>query len=47
MPNIVETRESLEDLLSYPDTEELFHELVNKLPRRKQRGIGDVQNSSI
>jgi len=27
-PGIVESAESLDDLLSYPDTEELFHDLV-------------------
>jgi serine/threonine-protein kinase HipA len=40
-PGIVETKESLEDLLSYPDTEELFHELVTKYAIRS--GVSGVQ----
>jgi serine/threonine-protein kinase HipA len=40
-PGIVETRESLEELLSYPDTEELFHELVSKYALRS--GVSGVQ----
>lgn len=40
-PGIVETRESLEDLLSYPDTEDLFHELVSKYALRS--GVSGVQ----
>ncbi|MBI1920012.1 MAG: type II toxin-antitoxin system HipA family toxin [Geobacter sp.] len=40
-PGIVETVESLEDLLSYPDTEELFHDLVSKYALRS--GVSGVQ----
>jgi serine/threonine-protein kinase HipA len=40
-PGIVETRESLEDILSYPDTEELFHDLVSKYALRS--GVSGVQ----
>lgn len=40
-PGIVESPESLEELLSYPDTEELFHELVAKYALRS--GISGVQ----
>lgn len=40
-PGIVETRESLEELLSYPDTEELFHELVSRYALRS--GVSGVQ----
>jgi len=40
-PGIVETKESLEDLLSYPDTEDLFHELVKKYALRS--GVSGVQ----
>ncbi len=40
-PGIVETRESLEDMLSYPDTAELFHELVSKYALRS--GVSGVQ----
>lgn len=40
-PGIVETRESLEDMLSYPDTAELFHDLVSKYALRS--GISGVQ----
>jgi serine/threonine-protein kinase HipA len=40
-PGIVETQESLEELLSYPDTEELFHELVTKYAIRS--GVSGVQ----
>lgn len=41
VPGIVETRESLEDMLSYPDTEELFHDLVSKYALRS--GVSGVQ----
>ncbi|HMN11868.1 type II toxin-antitoxin system HipA family toxin [Geobacter anodireducens] len=41
LPGIAETRESLDALLSYPDTEELFHELVSKYALRS--GISGVQ----
>jgi len=40
-PGIIETKESLEDLLSYPDTEDLFHELVTKYALRS--GVSGVQ----
>jgi serine/threonine-protein kinase HipA len=40
-PGIVETAESLEELLSYPDTDELFHDLVAKYALRS--GISGVQ----
>ena len=40
-PGVVETRESLEDMLSYPDTEELFHDLVSKYALRS--GVSGVQ----
>lgn len=40
-PSIVETAESLDDLLSYPDTEELFHDLVSKYALRS--GVSGVQ----
>lgn len=40
-PGIVETRESLEELLSYPDTEELFHDLVSRYALRS--GVSGVQ----
>jgi serine/threonine-protein kinase HipA len=40
-PGIVETRESLEELLAYPDTEELFHDLVTKYALRS--GVSGVQ----
>ncbi|MEI7815781.1 MAG: type II toxin-antitoxin system HipA family toxin [Desulfuromonadales bacterium] len=40
-PGIVETRESLEDMLSYPDTEELFRDLVSKYALRS--GVSGVQ----
>lgn len=40
-PHISETPESLDELLSYPDTAELFHELVNKYALRS--GISGVQ----
>lgn len=40
-PGIVESAESLDDLLSYPDTEELFHDLVAKYALRS--GISGVQ----
>lgn len=38
---IVESAESLDDLLSYPDTEELFHDLVSKYALRS--GVSGVQ----
>lgn len=40
-PGIVETPESLDALLTYPDTTELFHELVSKYALRS--GISGVQ----
>ena len=40
-PGIVETRESLDELLSYPDTEELFHDLVFRYALRS--GVSGVQ----
>lgn len=40
-PGIVESRESLDDLLSYPDTEELFQDLVAKYALRS--GVSGVQ----
>jgi serine/threonine-protein kinase HipA len=40
-PGIVETPESLNDLLTYPDTEELFHSLMNKYALTS--GISGVQ----
>jgi serine/threonine-protein kinase HipA len=40
-PGMVETAESLDDLLSYPDTEELFHDLVSKYALRS--GVSGVQ----
>lgn len=40
-PGIFETRESLSDLLSYPDTDELFHSLVAKYALRS--GVSGVQ----
>ena len=40
-PGIAESAESLEDLLSYPDTEELFHDLVSKYALRS--GVSGVQ----
>ncbi|WP_306535833.1 type II toxin-antitoxin system HipA family toxin [Geobacter sp.] len=40
-PGIAETAESLEELLSYPDTEELFHDLVARYALRS--GISGVQ----
>jgi serine/threonine-protein kinase HipA len=40
-PGIVETRESLSELLSYPDTDELFHSLVSKYALRS--GVSGVQ----
>jgi serine/threonine-protein kinase HipA len=40
-PGIAETRESLEELLSYPDTEELFHDLVTRYAVRS--GVSGVQ----
>ena len=38
---IVESAESLDELLSYPDTEELFHDLVSKYALRS--GVSGVQ----
>lgn len=38
---VVETAESLDELLSYPDTEELFHDLVAKYALRS--GVSGVQ----
>jgi serine/threonine-protein kinase HipA len=40
-PGVVVTTESLDDLLSYPDTEELFHDLVAKYALRS--GVSGVQ----
>lgn len=40
-PGVVETVESLDELLSYPDTEELFHDLVARYALRS--GISGVQ----
>jgi serine/threonine-protein kinase HipA len=40
-PQITETPESLDELLTYPDTTELFHELLNKYALRS--GISGVQ----
>ncbi len=40
-PGIVETVESLDAMLSYPDTRELFHELVSKYALRS--GVSGVQ----
>lgn len=40
-PGVVETRESLDELLTYPDTEELFHDLVNRYALRS--GVSGVQ----
>lgn len=40
-PGLTETRESLDELLTYPDTAELFHELVNRYALRS--GISGVQ----
>jgi len=40
-PGIVETKESLDDLLSYPDTAELFNDLVAKYALRS--GVSGVQ----
>lgn len=40
-PGVVETAESLDDLLSYPDTEELFHDLVARYALRS--GVSGVQ----
>jgi len=40
-PGIVETRESLDDLLSYPDTEELFRDLVSRYALHS--GISGIQ----
>jgi serine/threonine-protein kinase HipA len=41
VPHISETPESLDELLAYPDTAELFHELVTKYALRS--GISGVQ----
>lgn len=41
VPGIVETRESLDELLSYRDTEELFHDLVSRYALRS--GVSGVQ----
>lgn len=40
-PGIIETTESLEALLTYPDTEELFHDLVQRYALRS--GVSGVQ----
>lgn len=40
-PRISETTESLDDLLTYPDTHELFHELVSRYALRS--GISGIQ----
>jgi serine/threonine-protein kinase HipA len=40
-PGVVESRESLDDLLAYPDTEELFRELVSRYALRS--GVSGVQ----
>lgn len=40
-PGMVETAESLDDLLSYPETEELFHDLLSKYALRS--GVSGVQ----
>lgn len=40
-PGVVESAESLEDLLSYSDTEELFHDLISKYALRS--GVSGVQ----
>jgi serine/threonine-protein kinase HipA len=40
-PGVVETRESLDELLSYPDTEELFNDLLTRYALRS--GISGVQ----
>ena len=40
-PGIMETAESLEELLSYPDTEDLFHDLVSRYALRS--GVSGVQ----
>jgi serine/threonine-protein kinase HipA len=40
-PGITETHESLENLLSYPDTKELFHDLVSRYALRS--GVSGVQ----
>lgn len=41
MPGISETQESLDELLTYPDTTELFHELVARYALRS--GVSGVQ----
>jgi len=40
-PGVSETSESLDELLSYPDTEELFHELISRYALRS--GVSGVQ----
>ena len=40
-PGVVETSESLDELLSYPDTAELFHEMVSRYALRS--GVSGVQ----
>lgn len=40
-PGVVETAESLDDLLAFPDTQELFHDLVAKYALRS--GVSGVQ----
>lgn len=40
-PGVAETAESLEELLTYPDTEELFHDLVQRYALRS--GVSGVQ----
>ena len=40
-PGVVESRESLDDLLAYPDTEELFRELLSRYALRS--GVSGVQ----
>ncbi len=40
-PGLVESKESLEEMLSYPDTTELFHELISRYALRS--GISGVQ----
>ncbi len=44
-PGVVETVESLDDLLSFPDTKELFHDLIAKYALRS--GISGVQPKVI
>ena len=40
-PGVMETRESLDELLTYPDTEELFHDLVSRYALKS--GVSGVQ----